>query len=319
MPPALSVCHANVQVFDMATPPGLKLLQFNANGLLGKLDQLLAFMRSHNIAVAAIQAMKWSDSIELPLLGADPMEVLAISLDISPAPLTIVNVYIPPTFSCPPGFTASIAPCLPSEDSLVLALDDELEQVPFAVLNGNSQTRLSTNGASSSFDVSLASLSLVASTMWSTEISLVSDHLPILLELATADDRIKAPSRHFINFKRADWTAFTAEYEAEIDGLPPPTRRSEPFVDFFWQQQVTTSRTAAFFYFVLTIRLKRERHDIRARDANDPHIVGLNGLITKTINDGKRRCCHELIADCSFRGNSAVTWKMSMQPDQAPG
>ncbi|VDN33931.1 unnamed protein product [Dibothriocephalus latus] len=145
-PPARRVFRTNAQVSELATPPSRKLIQFNVNGLLGKLDQLLAFMRSHCIAVAAIQGTKWPNSTkvffcadytivrrdrgrnkdgglaflvdkyiahhQLPLLGADPTKVLAISFDIGPAPLTVVYVYIPPTFSCPSGFTASIAPYL---------------------------------------------------------------------------------------------------------------------------------------------------------------------------------------------------------------
>ncbi|VDN28828.1 unnamed protein product [Dibothriocephalus latus] len=123
------------------------------------------------------------------MLGADPTEILAISLDIGPVSLTVVNIYIPPISSCPPGFTASIAPYSPSGDSLVLgdfnahndlwcsylaadsrekAMADALEQAPFAVLNKDSPTRLPPNGAPSSPDVSLASLSLIASTTWST-------------------------------------------------------------------------------------------------------------------------------------------------------
>ncbi|VDN38638.1 unnamed protein product [Dibothriocephalus latus] len=57
-PPTLPVLNTNPQVSDLATPPGLKILQFNAKGLLGKLDQLLAFMRSHSIAVPPIQETK---------------------------------------------------------------------------------------------------------------------------------------------------------------------------------------------------------------------------------------------------------------------
>ncbi|VDN26173.1 unnamed protein product, partial [Dibothriocephalus latus] len=65
-------------------------------------------------------ADKSSTHHQLPMLGADPTEVLAISLDIGSVPLTVLNIYIPLISSCPPGFTTSIAPHLPSGDSLVL-------------------------------------------------------------------------------------------------------------------------------------------------------------------------------------------------------
>ncbi|VDN40369.1 unnamed protein product [Dibothriocephalus latus] len=51
-PPARPVLKPNHLVSDIASPPDLEILQFNANGLLGKLDKLLVFMRSHSIAEA---------------------------------------------------------------------------------------------------------------------------------------------------------------------------------------------------------------------------------------------------------------------------
>ncbi|VDN13084.1 unnamed protein product [Dibothriocephalus latus] len=109
-------------------------------------------MRSHTIAVVDTQETKWTNSTkvpscpdytiglrdrgrdkggglaflvdksiayhQLPLLGVDFTEVLAISLEIRPVPLTVVNI-ISLTSSCP-GFTAAIAPYLPSGNSLVL-------------------------------------------------------------------------------------------------------------------------------------------------------------------------------------------------------
>ncbi|VDN23221.1 unnamed protein product [Dibothriocephalus latus] len=178
-------------------------------------------MRLHSIAVAAIQETKWSKSThvpfcadytivrrdrgrnkggglaflvdksiahhQLPLLGADPTEVLGISLDIGPLPLTVVN----PTTSylCPHGGAS-----------------------PSSTDYGSSK----------------------------------SSHHPLL-----------------------------------CPNYPPEASR-----------------------------LERETCDIRAHDANDPRIVELNGLITRTIHDGKRQRWHELVGDCNFRGNSAATWKL---------
>ncbi|VDN31067.1 unnamed protein product [Dibothriocephalus latus] len=215
---ALHVFHTNAQVTQLARLSSLKCLQFNAYGQLGKLDQLLAFMRSHSIAVAVIPERKWSNFTKVPScadytivcrdrcrnkggglaffvdkyiayhqlapLGAALTEVLVISPDTGPAALTVVSVYIPPTSSCPPRFTASIAPYLLSRelwcsnlaaDPRVEVLSNGLEDARFAGLNENSQTRPPTNGASSSSNVSLASLRLVANTEPSTKISLGSD------------------------------------------------------------------------------------------------------------------------------------------------
>ncbi|VDN13338.1 unnamed protein product [Dibothriocephalus latus] len=185
---------------------------------------------------------------------------------------------------CSSGFTASTAPYLPSEDSLVLGdfnahydlwcsnlAASNVEHVFFEVLNEDNPTSLPPNGVPSSPDVSLASLSLVVSTTWSTEINLWRNHLPILPKLATAADRIKAPNRHFINFNQAHWAAFTAEYEADIDLLPPSTyvHRAERALRQLLLE--TTSHHIPNGYIPLlrpnyppeTSRLERERDDIR--------------------------------------------------------
>ncbi|VDN13090.1 unnamed protein product [Dibothriocephalus latus] len=119
--------------------------------------------------------------------------------------------------------------------------------------------------------------------------------------------------RHFIIIKRADWAAFTAECEA---GTPICVHTVE--------QAVIHLLLAAAGHHIPNVRipilrpnyphdasrLERERDEIRARDANDPRVGELNGLITKTINDDKLQRWRERVEDFNFRGSSAATWKL---------
>jgi hypothetical protein len=119
-------------------------LQFNCNGLTGKIDELLDLMTRQNIVVAAIQETKLSALSKLNLgseytiLRQDRLsdsgggvafiihrkvqfakvpyaakqqheEVLSIDVQFANTTMRLVNVYIPPRTSCDNGFRASIS------------------------------------------------------------------------------------------------------------------------------------------------------------------------------------------------------------------
>lgn len=124
----------------------LKILQYNCNGLRDKLQEILHFMDSNNILIAALQETKLTarshistpnhaivrldrdrggigggiaflihksimySSITLPdpILALAPIEQQAISISSGTTTTTLVNVYIPPVTSCPSGSTANI-------------------------------------------------------------------------------------------------------------------------------------------------------------------------------------------------------------------
>ncbi|VDN08839.1 unnamed protein product [Dibothriocephalus latus] len=218
--------HKNLQVSDFATLPGLKLLQFKAKGLFGKLDLLLAFMRSYRIAEAAIQDKKWTNSTKIPSCadytlvrrtrsrnkGGDLALLVDKSITHHQLPLHCVEP-MEELASSLASYRERLHPP-PSSCHSLLTLRRQF---------GASSQRGQPNTAPSSPDVSLASLRLVASTTWSTETSVRSDHFPIMFEFAITADHIKVPHRHFISLEQADWAAFTTECEAKIDLLPPPT------------------------------------------------------------------------------------------------
>ena len=208
----------------------LKILQFNCNGLNGKWTQLLTWMNDNDIKLAALQETKLGKKSKLstssqytlvrkdrqkdkggglaflvhktimfqtlPDPPADPhLEYQAIQVN----KLKIINMYIPPSSSCSPGYSPSLTPYLNDDDLLILGdmnahdplwfspisdtrgstFSDEIGSSNLATLNDDNPTRLPSNGQPTSPDISLASLSLLPYITWNTHTNLGSDHLPI--------------------------------------------------------------------------------------------------------------------------------------------
>ena len=222
-----------------ATPmPTLNTLQLNCNGIGGKTPEIAAYLNAHDIKLAAIQETKLTAKSRDPNFGSytvlrqdrpanreggglaflihedivytpmqlpqdGTMECMGIKVDHNNTSFRVINYYIPPTSSCPEGYSASIEPLLKTDNTLVLGdanahdplwhsplidtrgnkLAGEIEFSDYGVLNENTPTRLPSNQPTSP-DVSLASMSLLTSAEWSTETSLSSDHLPITIKLA---------------------------------------------------------------------------------------------------------------------------------------
>ena len=214
----------------------LKILQFNCNGIKNKIDELLTFMSTNDILIAAIQETKLTDKATSPKTpnfsferkdrGKDKGGGLAFlihksiqyrtipsshkdphleTLSIEVGSLTIHNVYIPPAASCATGYTVNVKHLLNDKDTLVLGdfnahdplwfsslqdargslLSDEITGSNLAVINDDIPTRRPSNGQDTSPDITLATLDLIPFASWHTEISLGSDHLPIIVTLET--------------------------------------------------------------------------------------------------------------------------------------
>ena len=129
----------------------LKILQFNINGIKGKIDELSDWLLRNEVKLAAIQETKLRPNQTLPSIpqytpvrkdrtrgngggvlflvhesllferlpevSDDPfIENISIKID----GITITNVYIPPESSCPNTFNPSISPLLNSDNSIIL-------------------------------------------------------------------------------------------------------------------------------------------------------------------------------------------------------
>ena len=114
-------------------------------------------------------------------------------------------MYIPPDSSCANGYAPDLNCYLPTDNALVLGdfnahdplwgsertdtrgkiISDFLDSTNYGVLNNGNPTQLPKNGSPTSPNISLASLSILPYTEWETHIALNSDHLPIIITLAT--------------------------------------------------------------------------------------------------------------------------------------
>lgn len=142
----------NVNITDF------KILQFNCNGLSQKLDEILQYIGSNNIFIAAVQETRLTErsnlssrdnftilrkdrgkntggglafilhnsvkyqTVTLPIPGNQDkfLEQQGIIIKSGSSQITLVNLYIPPPSSCEPGYKANIEHLLNLENSIIL-------------------------------------------------------------------------------------------------------------------------------------------------------------------------------------------------------
>ncbi|KAM7356297.1 uncharacterized protein ACRADG_002101 [Cochliomyia hominivorax] len=144
-------------VIAVRTPEVISILQFNCNGLQGKVTEITRFMRQHNIVVAAVQETKLTTNsslhccigynvlrkdrtrsngggiafiihntvqyraLSLDLTSRDQyLEIQGIAVRSGDVDLELYNVYIPPVASCPTGYRPDIRSILDGNIRLVL-------------------------------------------------------------------------------------------------------------------------------------------------------------------------------------------------------
>ena len=175
------------------------------------------------------------------------VEAQGIEVMLDGRELRIINVYIPPGTSCPPGYSVNFAglgntqgDCLlvgdfnahhPSwyshtEDDRAAARGNDLDAAvttsDLCILNEDTPTRLPSSGPPTSPDLTIISGHLALSTIWSTQTTLGSDHLPIVIELP-GNSPAPRKCRSYVNFRRADWEGFKTETESSFSDLALPS------------------------------------------------------------------------------------------------
>ncbi|XP_018009037.1 uncharacterized protein LOC108666636 [Hyalella azteca] len=169
------------------------------------------------------------------LCGDTTMKAMAISTPLNGSPLCIINVYSQLASSCPPGYSPELADIISiPEDCLIVgnfnahhpswfshtddqraaargtAVDNLVTGSSLAYLNEGSHTHLPSHGPPSSQDLAISG-HLLLSTSWTIQVTLNSDHLPILIHLpSSADSLTPWATCSYVNFKKADWPAYTA-------------------------------------------------------------------------------------------------------------
>jgi hypothetical protein len=81
---------------------------------------------------------------------------------------------------------------------------------------------LPSHGLPSYTDLTFISNHLLLSTSWTFQFALNLDHLPILIHLPSSLNSLNPwVIRSYINFKKADWPAYTAAIKAALESVPP--------------------------------------------------------------------------------------------------
>ena len=176
-------------------------------------------------------------------------EIQTLTLRMGGLDFDLANVYLPPASSCPSGYVPDLTRLPDSlgssrrnliagdfnahhpswlysqgQDARGCLLLDQLEgQV---VLNDPSlPTRLpfTTGNLPSSPDISFSSSSFGLGARWAVHHELSSDHLPIVAEVPISTPIPANPPRSFLNIRKANWPAFTAQLERKLGSFDPTT------------------------------------------------------------------------------------------------
>ena len=286
----------------------------------------------------------------------DNVELQAIKIHQGDSAFSIFNVYSPPASSInnvPVDFTPLLD--FASDDFLLVgdfnahhglwfssavdargrALAESIDSSAVVCLNEDSHTRRgSANSASSSPDITLASASFAPSLSWSTVDTLNSDHLPVLVSVASMSSPLNQPRRSFTNFRRANWSGFTEELESLVENLPPPSScmqgeklLRQAVLDAAKHNIPCGFRTCATPAFPPAASLLAEERDrLRFINPNDPEVARIDAEISALVAEERRNRFNEFVnranpsqnprAYYSFMRN--ITGKRTHIPDNQP-
>ena len=339
--------HPNSGPPSRRPPPPKRLTSWNCNGIGNSAAELNCYLNNQNVLVACIQETKLSPNSRLPSFPgfaiirkdwaggggglltlvhhsvqfselASPIndnvtEIIVIQLSVADSILKVVNVYIPPVSSCPPGFRVSLSPLLVA-NTIVLGdvnghdeewslgasdargdhLADEADSCQFTILNNpDIATRPSSN---SSPDVAFIHTPLALSFDWSVSTTLNSDHLPHSLSFSDDSTSVRG-GKTYVNLRKAKWEDFQRESEDLFSRLSPPSSCAAGEKE--WRrvlQKCSAKHIPQGFHRnyspgldATSKTLIAERDERRRQDPNDPEIVGLNVRISASIASNSRQ------------------------------
>ena len=175
-------------------------------------------------------------------------ELLSLTIRIGSRDIELVNLYIPPSSSCPRGYEPDLSHLGRASRGLVVGdfnahdpswffdqvgdvrgsrLLDQLERL--VTLNDPSlPTRLPFNpdDSQTSPDVTFCDPGLASEVRWEVTRDLSSDHLPIVLDVQLSSPIQPRPPRPLLNFRKANWPAFTSAVEENLANFDPLAHQS---------------------------------------------------------------------------------------------
>jgi hypothetical protein len=282
-----------------------------------------------------------------PTLSNDPhLESLTITIPGKDNKLQIRNIYIPPYSSCQPQYTPPLNNIFDelNDTSIVIGdfnahnalwfsngnqdargriLADIITEKPFGVLNEDSATRIAGDTYSSP-DISLVSNSLLSSSSWKTEISLNSDHLPIIIDIEANITKKKSQDRVYINFAKANWAKFTEKTELIFSDayITDDVHKDERFFRNTIQDVAAEFIPAGRIMHTINEIPTEALHDIEERDRirrnnpSDPRLILLNNNINNKIRKHKLGKWKDHLNDC--KPNSKELWTTIKNIDSQP-
>ena len=164
-----------------------------------------------------------------------------------------------------------------------------IDQTNLCIINGDAPTRLPSNGAPSSPDISLISAHLATSVSWEAWTTGNSDHIPLTISYIDNDGFPDIPRfrRSYTNFRLADWDKWKEEVEERVSRLPAPSNASTG-EKAFRRVLLDASRRHIPTGYHKSFRpslcpeardLMKERDSRRARDPADPSLEALQARI----------------------------------------
>lgn len=363
--------HSNVR--GSTTP--LKFLQYNCNGITSKIDEILKFMHDNGIKVAAIQETKLTEKSQFPSMKSghtivrkdrgvgggglafiieesvlykttplpnpsnndQTIEQQCITIFSGTSEINIINIYIPPTGSCPSGYKASISHLLDLQNSILVGdlnahhplwdtriaqdqrgedLLDEIDTSNYGIINLDTPTRI-VGDTQSSPDLTIVCTPLLPYVSWNTDTKLSSDHLPITLTLERTVVSVESEKRTYINFMKANWEGFTSLTEKYFEKTVLPTSAIKGELTFRSilkkgrQVHIPAGRIPQVrpFFPTSASKLADKRDTLRTTNPNDPRISEMNKEISKLVYLHKKTKWLEHLSEATFNKGPKNLWK----------
>jgi hypothetical protein len=194
---------------------------------------------------------------------------------------------------------------------------ETIENSALCVLNTDTPTRLPSHGNANSPDVTLILAHLALSALWSTNINLNSDHLPITVDLG-GDSAPARSAKTFTNFRLADWGGFLEETEFNFAVLPEPAsctageRVFHEIVNAASGHWIPSGHRKSYTPGLprVAVPLMNRRDELRHADPQDPEVANLNDEINDVICESFRQAWTEKVESCGPNSNSSKYWSL---------
>lgn len=357
-----------------ASPSTLRILQLNCNGLRRRIAEIVRFMEQNSIQIAALQETKLNSTMDLNVPNytlvredrekdkggsiaflvhsdikfrtiklninhsqLDSMEQQAIAVMSLNSEVTLINVYIPPSSSCPNAYVANISHLLNSDDCIVMGdfnahhslwhsakeddsrgndLAEQVDHSHFGILNDDSPTRV-TSACVSSPDFTLASPSLLTGIDWKTKVALDSDHIPIIISIPVEITKCKSDRNTYINFLKADWESYNQHTEQKFANIRAPrnVHHAEKTLRTIICKSARLFIPAGSYHEVrpnfptAAARMADERDTLRETQPGDPRIKILSDEIRHLVNEHKREKWKAHLEKSSFAPGCKSLWQ----------